>query len=259
MKNNDLIYSTSLSVLFVLIGGVYFYQHYLKDETQSDEKVQSTEISSAINYNNYDSLLIDTLTDFTIKEYEIWELLYPNGKLLTNVYGGFSKKVMAGKMSDVNKSSNYFHKSIHRVFYYKNSGKQKAFVVLVSYLFDEEGGNRNDCHGCSPNYDIVNFVYEDGAWHLENHIINWGVTMGAWGYPVQLEFGMSELGYTLEMDNCFCQAGHCECYNVLYDIPSLKLIKEKTTETNDNTEVSPYTDIGDSIEVEEPELVDSLE
>ncbi|MEJ5964215.1 hypothetical protein [Pedobacter immunditicola] len=259
MKKNDLIYSVSLSLLFFFLAGIYFYLYYIKNGNKSVKNEQSVEISPTFKQNDYDPSLVDTLSDFTIKEQEIWTSLHPNGKFTTNEHGGFSKKVIVRIMNNVNPSSNYFHTSVHRVFYYKNLGKQKVFVVLVSYPFDKDVGYKHKYHACSPNYDIANFVYENGTWQLDNHIINWVGAMGAWGEPVQLEFGISELGYTLEMENCFCQGGSCECYNVLYDIPSLKVIKEKEYTTNDNQVVSPENDYSDSVEVVEPTLVDSLE
>lgn len=239
--NNDLIYSSALSFLVVfLAGGYYYYKNKSIPVTPviNTPQVLQDSVSDEI----FDANLIDTTTSHVLSEKEIWSELYPGKKSKRNQYGGISERAIMRVEKEQNRASIYYYSTIHRIFYYKHEGRQKAFVVLVSYPFDYYTENPADCHGCVPAFSIANWYYKEGEWHLENFTQNWKGGMGSWGQPAELIFKMTTLGYSLEMDHAFCQGGYCEGYYVLYEIPSLKIITEKTYNTSEAPEDYEYND-----------------
>ncbi len=225
--NNDLIYSGALSLLAIALGGVYYYFHYRNDNPKNPVSSRNEVLLDTVSDERFDINLIDTTTSHLLTEKNIWSELYPGKKSKPNQYGGISNRAIMRVKKGVNKESTYFYSTIHRIFYYKHEGKQKAFVVLVSYPFDYYSEEPEDCHACTPEFSIAKWYYQKGGWHLENFQERWDGGMGSWGQPTALNFKMTTLGYSLEMDHQYCQGGYCEGYYVMYEIPSLKVVTDK--------------------------------
>lgn len=253
MKKNDLLYSSLLSFVFLLLAYGY-YSFYLNNSKAEETEIVNNIIPlDSIYHDDYDTSLIDTTNTFILSEEEIWSKLYPNKKSKINHFGGISKRAIMRSTQGPQNESTYFYTTIHRIFYYKLNGKQKAFVVLISYPFDYFTEGIYECHGCSPDFSIANWYYEKGEWINENFVENWQGGMGSWGQPSLMTFNMNAIGYTLEMDHSFCQGGYCEGYYVLYEIPSMKIIIEKPYTTNDSEGISDSL-----VEEFEDEITDSI-
>jgi hypothetical protein len=146
----------------------------------------------------------------------VWYSLYPSNNNFDNDNRLIRKVNRDGAELE-------FRTEIGKIFYYKIGTQQKASVILFSY--DYTSGEKSDCHACSPEFEVANFILTNNTWTKQKFVQNWKESTGSWGEPADLKLKVHNKINCLELSLSYGNQGNFETTTTYYNIETLKKVK----------------------------------
>ncbi len=149
---------------------------------------------------------------------DIWELLYNDYK--SNDFDNEDRLIIS-RGGDQN-----FRTEIGKIFYYQSGNAQKAAVILFSY--DYTKGEKEDCFGCAPNFDVAIFSYINDQWVKKRFTKDWEGGVGAWGEPSEIEMKTYKNKKCLKVTLEISRGGKNSINISYYNVETLELVRQIT-------------------------------
>ena len=128
-----------------------------------------------------------------------------------------------GRLINERNGNNEFRTAIGEKFYYKIGNTRKAIVVLFSY--DYSSGEKKDCHGCYPDFDLATFSYSNEKWKKTRFIKSWEGASGTNGEPASISVKYFKNTLCLVVSFEYFHRGEFETFTNYYNIETLEEVK----------------------------------